>query len=380
MKTNPIGLYIHIPFCKKKCAYCDFCSYEGISDDIVFSYIKRLCQEIEEYKSATKVPVDSIFFGGGTPSLIPQEYIEMILKTARSIFAISNNTEITIEINPGVADREKLSAYFSYGINRLSIGLQSIHENELKYLGRIHTFSDFLEVYELAREIGFKNTSIDLMYGIPGQTLNSFCDTLNSVLSLSPEHLSVYSLILEEGTPLAATCTSMEIPNDDTVSDMYDMCNALLSKHGYSHYEISNYAKAGYECKHNLKYWNNTDFIGVGLSAFSYLNHNRYGNFGTMNDLGCLSEYISSATIQKCYNELTDKKTEMSDYIMLALRTKYGVNYKVFAQRFGESFKQGREYFIDKYTKQGLAVDNGYHFYLTDKGMFLSNTIIADLI
>ncbi len=380
MRTDPIGLYIHIPFCLRKCNYCDFCSYESYTDRDIDGYVSRLCREIQEYKSEDRIAVNSVFFGGGTPSLIPHDLISKILESVRDTFLLLEDAEISLEVNPGCADFEKLSAYHSYGVNRISIGLQSIHENELKILGRVHDFSDFLSTCEAARRAGFSNINIDLMYGIPSQSKQSFAESLKAVLSLNPEHLSVYSLILEDGTPLSKISNTLAIPDDDTVYEMYEECNMLLSEHGYSHYEISNYAKYGYECRHNLKYWQGGEFLGFGLAAYSYFNNMRFGNFGARDSIDHIKQYINSVTVPRCHSELVDEQSRINDFIMLALRTKYGINYQAFKKCFSVDFKETNKALIKKYTDLGLAVDDGKTFCLNDKGMFLSNTIISDFI
>ncbi len=380
MRADPIGIYIHIPFCIKKCNYCDFCSYDKFTDNDIVGYVDRLCLEICEYKREERITVDSVFFGGGTPSLIPHALIHKILKTVQDTFRLMPNTEISLEVNPGCADFEKLCAYYSYGINRISIGLQTVHKNELKILGRTHNFAKFLSTYNAARLAGFSNINVDLMYGIPSQSKQSFIESLRAVLSLAPEHLSVYSLILEDGTPLAQISSTLDIPDDDAVYEMYTECNTILSEHGYSHYEISNYATHGYECRHNLKYWQSGEFLGFGLSAYSYFDGVRFGNFGARENIDDIYRYTNAKAVPRCHSELVDEEARISDFIMLALRTKYGVNYEAFKKSFSCDFKDKHKALITKYTELKLAVDNGEAFYLNDSGMFLSNTIIADFI
>ena len=370
MKADGIGLYLHIPFCIRKCTYCDFCSYPVDSSDWREDYIKALLREIEGYKGQG-IKVDTIFIGGGTPSLLSRYELERIVSKIREIFKVSLDCEFTIEANPGTVDADKLLALKSLGVNRLSFGLQSIHENELKKLGRIHTFEDFLYVYNLARECGFSNVNVDLMYGIPDQTASSFQKTLDTVASLEPEHLSVYGLILEEGTPLFESKTSLMLPSEDDECDMYYAAVSALGKSGYSHYEISNYSKNGFECKHNLKYWRNMEYIGIGVSAHSYFGSKRFSNPNNV------IEYLSHDSKRTVTSEVCDSTFE---YTMLHLRLSEGINLEDYRVQFNEDFVESRSDIIKALCKSGYARISNGRFFLTESGFYVSNAIIAQLL
>ena len=372
MKTNSKGLYVHIPFCAKKCNYCDFCSFAGLNEDVKLAYIDKLCKEIASYKN-DKIEIDTIFFGGGTPTLLEPRDLRKIMSVIRESFALTESAEITMEANPGTANFEKLAAFVNCGINRFSIGLQTTRENESKKLGRIHTYDQFLSMYDSLRKLGIKNINVDLMYGIPLQTIESFTETLNSITKLSPEHISVYGLILEEGTPFYDEKANLALPSEDVECDMYDLACKSLSDAGYDHYEISNYAKPGYESRHNLKYWHTAEYIGVGLSAYSYYNGIRFGNTDNLKD------YLNSEnTIVQ--NELIDTDMQKYEYVMLALRLKNGFSLSNYKKLFSEDFIQGREDKIAHFKKAGyLTIDND-RLSLTEKGFYVSNSIIVELL
>ena len=260
MATDGIGLYIHIPFCKRKCNYCDFPSFQGISQTEKKKYVDALISEINSYSRPEKIKVNTVFIGGGTPSLLGGEEMGRVLSSVYESFEISEDAEISMEANPGTLTLENAIAYRSSGINRISIGSQSFCENELKKLGRIHNSGAISEAVAIAREAGFSNINLDLMYGIPEQTMDSFKRSLDSLIALSPEHVSVYGLIIEEGTPFFRGLTELRLPTEDAECDMYYLAAQLLSDNGYRHYEISNYAKEGYECRHNLKYWRDEEY------------------------------------------------------------------------------------------------------------------------
>ena len=372
MTTDARGLYLHIPFCVRKCNYCDFCSFNIASVDWRDGYVDRMCREIGSYKEK-KIKIDSIFFGGGTPSLLtPSEFLR-ITEEIKETFEILPDCEFTVEANPKTLDREKLDAFLTAGVNRLSIGLQSIHENELKILGRIHNYEEFLESYKLARKCGIDNVNIDLMYGIPEQTMDSFKETLDSVLSLNPEHISLYGLILEEGTPLYANKERIDFPAADVECDMYYLAAELLKSGGYSHYEISNYAKCGRQCRHNLKYWKNEEYIGIGLAAYSYFESKRYGN------TECVDVYLSSDS-PEYYSEDVDKSAEAYEYVMLRLRLAEGFSLSDYRDRFATDFLNGREELINRLTAAGYIRIDGDRLSLTESGFYVSNSIINELI
>ncbi len=367
MIADTVGLYVHIPFCVRKCNYCDFCSFSDISKADRERYIDLLCAEIKAYKSRG-VKLDTVFFGGGTPSLLSIEEFGKIVSAIKSSFNVTELCEFTVEANPKTLSREKVLFYISEGVNRISIGLQSIHENELKFLGRIHTFEDFLESYRLVRECGIENINVDLMYGIPEQTCESFEQTLRTVTALSPEHLSLYGLILEEGTPFYELRDSLPIIGEDGECDMYYTAARLLSECGYRHYEISNYAKPNYECRHNLKYWRCEEYIGVGLSAYSYLGGERYGNTRE------LIKYVAAA------REYTETPNESYEYVMLRLRLAEGFSLSDYKLRFGKDFIFGREQTLARLEKAECISLRSDRLSLTEKGFYVSNYILTELI
>ena len=372
------GLYIHIPFCISKCAYCDFCSFTRFDERLINSYVDALIREIGEYKREEKLLVDTVFIGGGTPSILTSLQLEKIILAIRDTFDLAKLCEFTVEVNPRTADKDKLSSYLALGVNRISIGLQSIHDNELKILGRNQTYQDFLAVYNSAREAGFENISIDIMYGIPSQTKESLNETLSTVISLSPEHISLYSLILEEDTPIYERADCLDIPDDDTVYEMYSLVNSTLSENGYFHYEISNYARQGYSSLHNMKYWQLDDYIGVGISAHSFFKGQRFYNPADRFDLSTLTRYINGET-PRIFEENGSLDNNLCEFVMLGLRTARGISLSEFKARFGEDFMEGREREIDCLIKNGLAEICEERFYLTERGMFVSNSIICEL-
>ena len=370
--TDTIGLYIHIPFCVRKCNYCDFCSVAR-DDELIERYVDALCDEASSYKRSPKIRVDSVFFGGGTPSLLSPLQIAKINSAIRRAFDISADAEITAEINPGTVTREKLSAFFTAGVNRLSIGFQSMHENEQKMLGRIHNLADFCEAYDIAREVGFENINVDVMYGIPEQTLDSFEKTLSFVINRAPEHISCYGLIVEPCTPFYDKRDELPLPDEDTECDMYELACRMLSDAGYEHYEISNYARRGFYCKHNLKYWHDEEYIGIGLSAHSYyLGERLY----TTSDF---AEYFLKSGANYQYRERNTGR-DAFEYAMLALRLAEGISLIKYEALFGTPFTRGREHIIKKYRDAGLLNVSSASISLTERGFYLSNTILAELI
>lgn len=373
MATDAKGLYVHIPFCVRKCNYCDFCSFPICDLGWRGEYINKLCEEIRSYKDR-KVSLDTIFFGGGTPSLLSPSEFRKICSAIRESFVILPDAEFTVESNPKTLDEEKLMTFVQCGVNRLSIGLQSIHENEGKMLGRIHNYQDFLDSYALARRCGIKNINVDLMYGIPEQTMESFEQTLSAVCALSPEHVSLYGLILEEGTLFYKMKDKLPIPSEDCECDMYYLAARVMSEHGYSHYEISNYAKPNYECRHNLKYWRCEEYIGVGLSAYSYFDGKRFGNTDDP------SVYLSDKCTDYQYSEDVDLATEKYEYVMLRLRLAEGFSLEEYKRKFGEDFSVGRLELIKKMSDAGYLEINQGRITLTEKGFYISNSILTELI
>ena len=305
--------------------------------------------------------------------LTPDE-MKRIVNSVKDSFILSADTEFTVEANPKTLSEGKLREFACLGVNRLSIGLQSIHENELKILGRIHNYEDFADMYALARNCGIENINVDLMYGIPQQTKESFAKTLSTVAELSPEHISIYGLILEEGTPFYENRNGLDLPSEDEECDMYYYAADFLRGRGYSHYEISNYAKDGKECRHNLKYWQNEEYIGVGLSAYSYFDCRRFGNTKK------IEEYLGGKCTEYSSTEVVDKTSEAYEFVMLGLRTACGISLLEYKEKFGLDFLFSREDFVKKLIKDGYAELNNGRLRLTERGFYVSNSILTELI
>ena len=373
MTTDRLGLYVHIPYCVRKCNYCDFCSLPNGRDDVPDFYVNALCKEILSYKSKEKRTLDTVYFGGGTPSLLSVSQMQRITDSIRQAFSVSDFAEVTFEANPGTLTREKTLAFKSLGFNRVSMGLQSIHEKEMKKLGRIHNYQDFITSFNLLREAGFDNINVDLMYGIPYQTKDSFLKTLEAVTALSPEHISAYGLILEEGTPLFLEKESLPLPTTDEECDMYELASNFLRERGYEHYEISNYAREGKRSRHNMLYWNLAEYIGVGAAAHSYFDGARFYN---PDDVG---EYINSVTAGT-HLRLKEEIDLPLEYVMLKLRLSDGFLLSDYEEMFSIPFLKGKEDVIDKFSKAGfLTLDNGY-LRLTEKGFYISNSILVEIL
>lgn len=369
--TKPIGLYVHIPFCVRKCNYCDFCSVSEREHEMQ-KYVDVLISEIESYKTKN-VLLDTVFIGGGTPSLLSPKLFEALVRAIFQSFNVTSDAEFSVEANPGTLTREKLALYKSLGVNRLSLGVQSVHENELKMLGRIHTYDEFLVTYNMARELGLDNINVDLMYGIPYQTVASFERTLESVISLSPEHISCYGLIIEEGTPFFKYKDKLPLPTEDEECDMYYLADSKLEACGYVHYEISNYSKPNKFCRHNLKYWKDEEYIGVGLSAHSYFENTRYYNSDVF------SEYYENFSAKYEYENRGCNKDPF-EYVMLAMRLSDGLFLSQYEEIFGTSFLSGREEKISLYISQGLMLLSDDRLSLTPKGFYVSNSILTELL
>lgn len=379
-----LGLYIHIPFCIRKCNYCDFLSFSGIGDDEQEAYFRSLLHEIEGYHKiyGNKYYVDSIFIGGGTPSLSDESMISELMTAVRNTFSVAPDAEITIESNPKTLTEDKLNIYLQAGINRLSIGAQSFDDELLHTMGRVHSASDFLLNYSLARACGFRNINIDLMFAIPGQTIKTWRNTLEKAIGLEPEHISFYSLQLEEGTPFFSMCRdgSLKGIEDELDRTMYHDAVKLLKNIGYEHYEISNAAKEGYACRHNLKYWSMEDYLGIGLGAHSFMGGTRFSNCTD------LEEYIShsascpegSSVVQ--WEHRNSQEENIAEYLFTGLRKIKGIELADFAKKFGASLESRYGEVLKKHQTGGLIqVDNGWlHF--TEKGLDLSNIVLTDFV
>lgn len=382
MKDTKIALYVHIPFCVKKCLYCDFLSMTA-SDLTQKSYVEHLLTEIDIYKNKN-LTVTSIFFGGGTPSCINENDLIQILCKLKQSFHVTNQTEITIEVNPGTTDNTKLLAYFDAGINRISFGLQSTIEEELKQLGRIHDYKTFLTNYEDARIIGFRNINIDLMSAIPGQTESSWETTLYNITELNPEHISAYSLIIEEGTPFydkygpsaGKTVTEKsgsneQLPDEETERRIYQMTRNILGSKGYHQYEISNYAREKYECIHNLNYWSRGEYLGFGIGASSFYHGCRYKNVSTLEQYG--QYYKDEETIE--VSSVTDA---MEETMFLGLRMNQGVSEEKFEKSFCRTIEDVYPGVTDRMIAEGLMKRENGWLSLTDKGRDLEDYVTTD--
>ena len=369
-----LEIYIHIPFCVKKCDYCDF--FSKVADDKEKDdYVKALLAEIKATEISDNYQVVSMFFGGGTPSILPANLIVEIMKSLKEQFVIAKNAEITIECNPGTVDYEKLVSYKNCGINRISFGLQSTDNDELLKLGRIHTYEEFLESYEMARAAGFDNISVDLMSGLPDQTCASWSKTLEMVAKLNPAHISAYSLIIEEGTPFAMR--KLDLPDEDNEREMYENTADILATFGYHQYEISNYAQPGYECQHNIGYWKRVDYLGFGAGASSLFSNVRYSN---VKDLKIYQENSVDLPKIRCDAEFLSEKDGMEEFVFLGLRMIEGINDIEFKEEFGVSLRSAYGDEVDRLVKQGLLEFDDYGLKLTRRGISVSNYVFGELL
>lgn len=375
-----LELYLHIPFCVSKCKYCDFLSAPSGEEQRQI-YVERLCRRIRYWSDVIHnygYEIVSIFVGGGTPSILTEAQITQVFEAVHESFPIREDAEITLEMNPGTDVKDKLPVYRELGINRLSMGLQSADNEELKCLGRIHTYEDFRQVYQWAREAGFTNINVDLMSAIPGQTLESYEDTLRKVADLEPEHISAYSLIIEEGTPFYERYGegryAEELPDEDIERQMYVRTGEILEDYGYHRYEISNYAKDGYECRHNLGYWDRKEYLGLGAGASSLMDHIRWkepDHIGPSTGL-VLEEREDFTRLRR--------KDEMEEFMFLGLRKINGVSeydfYKSFRVSMDEIYKES----IENLIKEGLLVREEDRIRLTDRGIDLSNYALSQFL
>ena len=371
-------LYLHMPFCVRKCAYCDFLSFPT-DQETQNLYTRRLREDIDAMgKKYGDIPVDTIFIGGGTPSVPDSALIVDLMEHVNRAFQISDGAEISMEANPGTVTREKLTDYRRAGINRLSFGLQSANDRELKLLGRIHTWAEFLESFHLARECGFTNINIDLMSALPGQTRESWKDTLKRVTDLNPEHISAYSLIIEDGTPFGEKYGSEEgrklLPDEDSEREMYHETKRFLRDCGYERYEISNYAKPGRACRHNIGYWTGLPYLGLGLGASSYMDGCR---FAVNSDM---KQYLEEKPGMFTDVEKLTKKDMEEEFFYVGLRMTAGVSLPEFERRFGVSAKDVYPGLMETFVEEKAAVFQGDRFVLTDYGLDVSNYIMAQFL
>ena len=373
-KNKPLGLYIHVPFCRRKCLYCDFCSFSGLDDDTIDTYVTRLCEELtEKAPTAADHTVDTVYFGGGTPTLLSPTHFARLLDTVRAHYRLSDDVEITTECNPATADEDKLRALRALGVNRLSIGAQSAVDAELKALGRIHTWQETQATVHAARRAGFDNLSLDIMFGIPHQTPESFAYTLDEILALSPEHLSAYSLIVEPDTPFFEAGEALPLPDEDAVCDMSALLLARVRAAGFERYEISNFARDHRVSRHNLHYWSMDDYLGFGPAAHSLLNGVRTGHSRD------LDAYLSGEdTVEP--EETLDAESARDEYVMLRLRLAEGVDKQTFAARFGQEFDAVYGESAIPFIKAGLLTDTAARIAFTDRGFSVSNTVLSEML
>ncbi len=374
---NKIGIYVHIPFCKKKCDYCDFISYCG-KDDLIEKYVDSVKKEIEHVK--IKSEITTIYIGGGTPSYIDSKFIVQILEKIKEK-NVAQDAEITIEVNPGTVTQEKLQDYINCGINRISIGLQTTNDELLKQIGRIHNYKQFLETYKMVKKVGFKNINVDLMLGLPNQRIIDLKESLENVLKLAPKHISVYSLIVEDGTPIANKIENgkLKLPDDELERNMYWYVKNTLELNGYKHYEISNFAKKGYESKHNMNCWNQMEYVGIGAAAHSYRDITRYSNIED------IKEYIKN--VQKgefeknrIIHEIQKEDDSKKEFMLLGLRKIDGIKISEFKNKFGDNPIYLYRNELKKLSDEKLIIIQDDNIRLSNKGIDLANLVWEEFV
>lgn len=379
-----LSVYVHVPFCIRKCRYCDFLSFTATSGQQKI-YVEALMREIElEAPKYAEYVIDTVFIGGGTPSVLAKESLQAILDKLHSCFSFAGQTEVTIEVNPGTVDEEKLKLYRKAGVNRLSIGTQSVRDEELACLGRIHTAREFYETYQLARKTGFENINVDIMAALPGQSVEAYMYNLKKIVQLKPEHISAYGLIIEEGTcfyewygdDTAIRSGVLPLPSEEEERRMYEETEVFLNKMGYHRYEISNYAKAGRECIHNKAYWQRKDYVGFGIGAASMVQNVRWKNLSEMDTyIGRLGRMES---VREDIYRLSEAE-QMEEFMFLGLRLTGGVSKKQFLCTFGKTMDEIYGTVLRKLEKQGL-IDNKEHVRLTPYGRDISNYVMAEFL
>lgn len=373
-KTASMEIYIHIPFCAKKCEYCDFLSGPAGGKE-QRAYVQALLKEIRAAEEGQGRSVSSIFIGGGTPSLLKEDLLGSVLNEIYKKFNLEPEAEISIEVNPGTVSLKKLEAYRRMGINRLSIGLQSTDDRELKTLGRLHNYAQFLETYQAAGNAGFDNINIDLMSALPDQTYEGWVTNLRRTAELSPAHISAYSLIIEEGTPFALR--ELNLPDEETEYRMYEDTAAILKEYGYEQYEISNYAKKGKRCRHNVGYWTRCDYLGFGLGAASLWGNKRFSNTADM------EEYLNNSAFSeriRLMEPVLSREDEMAEFMFLGLRMTQGVSEAAFRQEFGVEMREIYGEVLKKYTDMKLLEEKDGRIFLTRKGIHVSNSVMSDFL
>ncbi len=370
-----VGIYIHIPFCKKKCDYCDFYSLAGCDSAFMDSYLQAMIKQLDDYSiGGYKIKVDTIYIGGGTPSYFGGKRLSVLLKEIKRRFNLTRDVEITVEVNPESADKKLFKQLKKAGVNRVSMGVQSSDDDQLVSLGRLHDFSKACEAVELCKKYCTDNISLDLMYGLENQTMKSWEDSIEAVISLKPRHISCYSLTLEEGTPLFSQ--NPQLPDDDYIADMYLVAIDTLENNGYMQYEISNFALKGYESAHNSRYWDVRPYIGIGAAAHSFYGDKRYSNIRNAKEYIKLLENGESVIVDA---DDIPIKNRSGEYVMLKLRTVEGISESVFERRFKQSFQPYANK-LQKYIASGHALYEAGVYRLTPRGFFVSNTIISDVL
>ena len=397
---NDLSIYIHIPFCVRKCLYCDFLSFPPVSDPSAAvcgnelpessdkrmdSYVNLLLEELTKAAPRyTEYQVLSIFFGGGTPSLLPDGEVSRIMETVRAYYRVTDDAEVTIEVNPETVTESKLREYITAGINRISIGLQSADDDELERIGRIHDYGTFERAYELARETGFRNINIDLMASLPEQSIDSYKRTLEKVVRLTPEHISAYSLTLEEGTPLYKRQAEYCFPSEEEDREMYRLTGEYLASCGYHRYEISNSARDGYECKHNKVYWQRGNYVGFGLGASSMVENARWSVPADMeryqNHVENLSTNGGTPGSDMTDRQILTVREQMEEYMFLGLRMMCGVGEREFEDEFGQPMETVYGEVIETMCGQGLLVREQGRVRLSGRGIDLSNSVMAQFL
>ena len=369
-----LGIYLHIPFCGSKCHYCDFCSFPNQSESTKHAYCDALCAQMKRYAPlAADYEVDTVYFGGGTPTALSAEMLCGLLDQVKQNFRVAKDAEITAECNPATANAAYFSAMRKAGFNRLSIGAQSMHEGELRLLGRAHTVEDFRATVQLARAAGFENISADLMYGIPEQTRQSLAESVRALCEIGVEHISAYGLKIEEGTPFFKKKDTLNLPDDDEVAAMYEDTVASLAMHGLMRYEISNFARAGYESRHNLKYWECDEYLGFGVAAYSCFAGRRFG---------ISRDFCAYLDTRKVYeeNEPISSHEQMTEYVMLGLRLEKGIDKRTFASRFGVEFDAVYGARLAPYIGSGFVLDSAECCRFATSGFLVSNTILSEVL
>ena len=376
-----LGLYLHIPFCRSKCAYCDFYSMVPRDEEMMSRYVNALIAHMQSYRQGTsEYFVDTVFIGGGTPTCLPPEELIRLIRAVKKNFHLTKGVEFTLEANPATVNTPLLKRLRRAGVNRLSMGLQSANNEELAALSRIHRRQDFAESFRAARRARIENINVDLMFGIPYQTKESLMKTLRYVVRMGPEHISLYDLILEPGTRLYQKKDTLPFPSEDEEVEMYLSAVEFLAQNGYGQYEVSNFARPGYMCHHNLKYWNCEEYLGLGVAAHSFFRGNRFAFIRHMERYMNGLELPNSAIRLTETSDTVSPRERLGEYIMLRFRLREGLNCRDFARLFGFSFEElyGRKMY--PYVKNGFATYKDGVFALTPRGMFVSNYILSDIL